>query len=145
MNSTIGIIVWMDRLLIYRHRFESLDISISFLNDYGRFQVWLSCQVNKFSLLGLAIWSVYLTWLSQLYLLLDTRKGQLEECTVLWICAHRIKEWIPSEKFPKGQLISECLFDFFKFSKKPTKNLTNFCPWSKKWSNYKIKVLQYIK
>ena len=24
----------------------------------------------------------------------------------------------------KGQLISECLFDFFKFSKKPTKNLT---------------------
>ena len=27
----------------------------------------------------------------------------------------------------KGQLISECLFDFFKFSKKPTKNLTNFC------------------
>ena len=28
----------------------------------------------------------------------------------------------------KGQLISECLFDFFKFSKKPTKNVTNFCP-----------------
>ena len=28
----------------------------------------------------------------------------------------------------KGQLISEYLFDFFKFSKKPTKNLTNFCP-----------------
>ena len=28
----------------------------------------------------------------------------------------------------KGQLISECLFDFFKFSKKPTKNLTNFSP-----------------
>ena len=26
----------------------------------------------------------------------------------------------------KGQLISGCLFDFFKFSKKPTKNLTNF-------------------
>ena len=26
----------------------------------------------------------------------------------------------------KGQLISECLFDFYKFSKKPTKNLTNF-------------------
>ena len=36
-----------------------------------------------------------------------------------------------------GQLISECLFDFFKFSKKPTKNLTNFCPESKKWSNHK--------
>ena len=35
----------------------------------------------------------------------------------------------------KGQLISECLFDFFKFSKKPTKNLTNFCPSTKKWSN----------
>ena len=28
----------------------------------------------------------------------------------------------------KGQLISECLFDFFKFSKKQMKNLTNFCP-----------------
>ena len=28
----------------------------------------------------------------------------------------------------KGQLISECLLDFFKVSKKPTENLTNFCP-----------------
>ena len=28
----------------------------------------------------------------------------------------------------KGQLISECLFDFFRFSKKTNKNLTNFCP-----------------
>ena len=28
----------------------------------------------------------------------------------------------------KGQLISECLFDNFKFSKEPMKNLTNFCP-----------------
>ena len=28
----------------------------------------------------------------------------------------------------KGQLISECLFDFLKFSKKPTKNSTSFCP-----------------
>ena len=27
----------------------------------------------------------------------------------------------------KGQLISEFHFDFFKFSKKPTKNFTNFC------------------
>ena len=26
-----------------------------------------------------------------------------------------------------------------KFSKKPTKNLTNFCPESKKWSNHKTK------
>ena len=26
-----------------------------------------------------------------------------------------------------------------KFSKKPTKNLTNFCPESKKWSNHEIK------
>ena len=40
----------------------------------------------------------------------------------------------------KGQIISECLFDVFKFSKKTMKNLTNFCPGSKKWSNYKIKV-----
>ena len=39
----------------------------------------------------------------------------------------------------KDQLISECLFDIFKFSKKPTKNLTNFCPGFKKCSNYKIK------
>ena len=28
----------------------------------------------------------------------------------------------------KGQIISECLFDLLNFSKKPTKNLTNFCP-----------------
>ena len=28
----------------------------------------------------------------------------------------------------KGQLTSGCFFDFFKFSKKSTKNLTNFCP-----------------
>ena len=28
----------------------------------------------------------------------------------------------------KGQLISEFLFDFSKFSKKTTKDLTNFCP-----------------
>jgi len=30
--------------------------------------------------------------------------------------------------FAKGQLISECLFDNLKFSKKTTKNVTNFCP-----------------
>ena len=39
----------------------------------------------------------------------------------------------------KGQINTECLFDVSKFSKKPTKQLTNFCPGSKKWSNYKIK------
>ena len=33
----------------------------------------------------------------------------------------------------KGQLISECLFDFFQFSKKSMK--------SKKWSNHKTKAL----
>ena len=38
----------------------------------------------------------------------------------------------------EGQLISECLFDDFKFSKKTTKNLTNFCP-RKKWSNQQNK------
>ena len=32
------------------------------------------------------------------------------------------------QDFGKGQLISECIFDNLKFSKKPTKNLTNFCP-----------------
>ena len=42
-------------------------------------------------------------------------------------------------KFPIGQLISECLFDVFKFSKKTTKNWTNFCPGSKKWSNQQSK------
>ena len=38
----------------------------------------------------------------------------------------------------KGQLISECLFDVLNFQKKKktTKNLTNFCPESKKWSNH---------
>ena len=40
--------------------------------------------------------------------------------------------------FVVGQIISECLFDVFKFSKKPTKSLTNFCPESKKWSNNHI-------
>ena len=29
---------------------------------------------------------------------------------------------------PKGQIISKCLFDVFKFFKKPTKKLTNVCP-----------------
>ena len=33
-----------------------------------------------------------------------------------------------ANEIAKGQLISECLFDFFTFSKIPTKNLTNFCP-----------------
>ena len=28
----------------------------------------------------------------------------------------------------KDELISECLFDNLKFSKKPKKNLTNICP-----------------
>ena len=32
------------------------------------------------------------------------------------------------KKKAKGQLISECLFDFLKYSKKSTKNLTNLCP-----------------
>ena len=31
------------------------------------------------------------------------------------------------DEFSTGQLISECLFDNLEFSKKPTKNLTNFC------------------
>ena len=33
-----------------------------------------------------------------------------------------------TKNYAKGQIISECLFDVCKFSKKPTKNLTNFCP-----------------
>ena len=38
----------------------------------------------------------------------------------------------------KGHLISACLFDFFKFSKKPTKNLT-FCPRTKRcWNHQNI-------
>ena len=35
----------------------------------------------------------------------------------------------------KGQIISECLFVVLNFPKKTTKNSTNFCPVSKKWSN----------
>ena len=38
-----------------------------------------------------------------------------------------VNQFHPTGSF-KGQLISESLFDFLKFSKKPTKNLTNFCP-----------------
>ena len=34
----------------------------------------------------------------------------------------------PPKTNAKGQIISECLIDVFKFSKKPTNNLTNFCP-----------------
>ena len=34
----------------------------------------------------------------------------------------------------KGQIISECLFDVFQFSKKPPKNSQE----SKKWPNHKI-------
>ena len=30
--------------------------------------------------------------------------------------------------YTKGQIVSECLLDVFEFSKKTTKNLTNFCP-----------------
>ena len=44
--------------------------------------------------------------------------------------------------FGKGQIISECLFDDFKFPKKSTINLTNFCPETKKWSN-QVKALSY--
>ena len=39
----------------------------------------------------------------------------------------------------KGQIISECPYDILKSSKKPTKNLTNFCPETKKWSNQQSK------
>ena len=35
----------------------------------------------------------------------------------------------------KGHLISECLLGVIDIPKKPTKNLTNICPESKKWSN----------
>ena len=34
----------------------------------------------------------------------------------------------PNFALLKGQIISKCLFDVFQFSKKPPKNLTNFCP-----------------
>ena len=37
------------------------------------------------------------------------------------------QEKAEAERVAKGQLISECILDFFKFSKKPTKKLTNFC------------------
>ena len=35
---------------------------------------------------------------------------------------------IPPPPLPKGQLISECLFDVLNFPKKQRNNLTNFCP-----------------
>ena len=41
---------------------------------------------------------------------------------------HLIDPHLPGLLELLGQLISECLFDNLKFSKKPTKNLTNFCP-----------------
>ena len=42
----------------------------------------------------------------------------------------------------KGQLISECLFDFFlNFPKNQRKSWQISVPESKKWSNHKIKAL----
>ena len=38
-----------------------------------------------------------------------------------------LRSKMPIQLF-KGQWITECLFDFFNFPQKPTKNLTNFCP-----------------
>ena len=43
-----------------------------------------------------------------------------------------------SAKGGKGQIISECIFDVFKFSKKPTKIWQISAPESKRWSNHKI-------
>ena len=42
--------------------------------------------------------------------------------------AVREKEDLGGGMIPKGQIISERFFDDFKFSEKPTKNLTNLCP-----------------
>ena len=41
----------------------------------------------------------------------------------------------------KGQLISECLFGVFNFSKKQRKICQISAPESKKWSNHKLKAL----
>ena len=55
----------------------------------------------------------------------------------------RLDEWVNEDRLDtrKGHLISECLLGVIDFPKKPTKNLTNFCPESKNWSNHKIKAL----
>ena len=47
------------------------------------------------------------------------------------------------EMNPKGQLISECLFDFFKFSEKPTKN--QICEKFDKFLPQNVKIGQIIK
>ena len=46
------------------------------------------------------------------------------------IYSKKIGRWIisDSDDTVKGQLISECLLGVIDFPKKPTKNLTNFCP-----------------
>ena len=56
----------------------------------------------------------------------DLPPEQIENCETK-IC-RKLYGFNHQQLWCKGQLISECRFDFLKFSKKPTKNLTNFCP-----------------
>ena len=60
-------------------------------------------------------------------------KSSCETCQGVFSNDHELSmhDCVEIKKEPqdlKGQLISQCLFDFFKFSKKTTKNFTNFCP-----------------
>ena len=45
----------------------------------------------------------------------------------------------------KGQIISECLFDFLNFPKEHQKIRQISAQESKKWSNHKKNVFKYIK
>ena len=47
--------------------------------------------------------------------------------------------------FAKGELISECLFDFLNFPKNHRKIWQISAQGSKKWSNHKRNVFKYIK
>ena len=66
--------------------------------------------------------------------------------TIISVVGRGLKLWCGVVDIrPKGQLISECLFDVLNFAKNQRKKLTNSAPESKKWSNQQNKgtFLQY--
>ena len=75
----------------------------------------------------IAIWKYWLNDTLLPYFLGGYSKYYLHiPAILLTLASHKspkVLNWLA-----KGQLISECLLDLFKFSKKPTKNLTSFCP-----------------
>ena len=58
---------------------------------------------------------------------LDKWKEILQETSLVPELNYLLRH-ILTPMYNKGQLISECLFYVLNFPKKPTKNLTNFCP-----------------